>query len=398
MTDDYAPRAPALTYWMLWKQALRDAQGKEVHDAITYSYVWLADQTGHIFQGFVANFVSGLLICRLLPWLLQPVVAVPAWLCAWLAPILAVLVVVGWEVRAYRNAVDGATGEFPLGRKLLRDNAAVAAFYMVLGVVLAAVIGAVDIWMQLAAVAVALVLGLLLTPPFWVRQKMIWQKGSLPYLFRLADLQRTLGMDKARALQKLIDAGAPPNGPAPRQIVIGGPIGSGRTDIATGIGTEFAFKNAMVRYLTLGALLEFAAQVPLGDDNGPDNLDYWPWYNVQVLIIDDIGPVIAASDASGDADIERFEELLKYNLQPVLGLLGKRHTVWVFGDLQGSKQTSTKGNTLDRLAAMIAKYCNATEKALVIELMKPRPARVPRRAPDIVAETDARMAEVARAP
>jgi hypothetical protein len=268
---------------------------------------------------------------------------------------------------------------------------------MVLGVILAAVIGAVDIWMQLVAVAVALLLGLILTPPYWVRQKMIWQKGSLPYLFRLADLQRTLGMDKARALQKLIDAGAPPNGAAPRQIVIGGPIGSGRTDIATGIGTEFAFKNAMVRYLTLGSLLEFAAQVPLGDDNGPDNLDYWPWFNVQVLIIDDIGPVIAASDASGDADIQRFEELLKYNLQPILELLGKRHTVWVFGDLQGSKHTSTKGNALDQLAAMIAKYCNATEKALVIELKQQRPTPMRRPARHVVAETDARMEEVAPA-
>src|SRR5207248_6346894 len=136
---------------------------------------------------------------------------------------------------------------------------------------------------------------------------------------------------------------------------------------------EFAFKKAMVRYLTLGSLLEFAAQVPLGDDNGPDNLDYWPWYNVQVLIIDDIGPVIAASDASGDADIQRFEELLKHNLQPVLDLLAQRHTVWVFGDLQGTKHTSTKGDTLDQLAAMIAKYCKATQNALVIELKKPRP-------------------------
>jgi hypothetical protein len=390
MTDDYAPRAPALTYWQLWKQALRDAQGKEVQDAITYSYVWLADQTGHIFQGFVANFVSGLVICHLLPWLLGPLITVPAWACAWAAPVVAVLVVGGWEVRAYRNAVRTAIGQFPLDRKLLFDNAAIATFYMALGVVLAAVTGTVSVWMQVVAAVVALILGLALAPP-WVRQKMIWQKGSLPYLFRLADLQRTLGMRKARDLQKLIDDGAPPNCRAPRQIVIGGPIGSGRTDIATGIGTEFAFNKATVRYLSVGALLEFAAQVPLGDDSGPDNLNYWPWYNAQVLIIDDIGPVIAASDASGDVDIKRFEQLLKFNLEPVLGLLGKRHTVWVFGDLQGSKRTSTKGTTLDDLARMIVQYCKSTEQVLVIELRKPRPTPVRRPAHDIVDDTDARM-------
>jgi hypothetical protein len=396
MADDYAPKAPALTYCQLWKQALRDAQGKEVQDAITYSYVWLADQTGHIFQGFVANFVSGLLICHLLPWVLGlfGLTSLPAWVCGWIAPALAVLAVAGWEARAYVNAVAGATGQFPLDKKLLRDNAVVAAFYMALGVILAALIGAVDVGMQLIIVAVALILGLGLAPPFWVRQKMIWQKGSLPYLFRLADLQRTLGMHKARDLQRLIDDGAPPHCPAPRQIVIGGPIGSGRTDIATGIGTEFAFKKATVRYLSLGALLEFAAQVPLGDDSGPDNLNYWPWYNAQVLIIDDIGPVIAASDASGDADIQRFEQLLKYNLQPVLDMLAKRHTVWVFGDLQGAKHTSTKGTTLNDLARMIVKYCKSTKKALVIELSKPRPPTVRRPSREVVEDTDARMEEV----
>ena len=393
MSDDYAPRAPALTYWMLWKQALRDAQGKEVQDAITYSYVWLTDQTGHIFQGIVANFLSGLVICHLVPWLFG-LTQVPAWICVWGAPAVAVLVVGGWELRAYINAVHTATGQFPLDRKLLFDNATIATFYMALGVVLAAVTGTVEVWMQVIAAVVALVLGLALAPP-WVRQKMIWQKGSLPYLFRLADLQRTLGMRKAKALQKLIDAGAPPSCPAPRQIVIGGPIGSGRTDIATGIGTEFAFKRATVRYLSLGALLEFAAQVPLGDDSGPDNLNYWPWYNAQVLIIDDVGPVIAASDASGDADIQRFEELLKHNLQPVLDLLGKRHTVWVFGDLQGSRHTSTKSTVLDELARMIGRYCKATEKALVIELKQPRPTPVRRPSREVVHDTDARMEEVA---
>jgi hypothetical protein len=261
---------------------------------------------------------------------------------------------------------------------------------MALGVFLAAVTGAVSVCMQILAAVVALILGLALAPP-WVRQKMIWQKGSLPYLFRLADLQRTLGMRKARELQKLIDAGAPPTCDAPRHIVIGGPIGSGRTDIAAGIGTEFAFNKATVRYLSLGALLEFAAQVPLGDDSGPDNLDYWPWYNAQVLIIDDIGPVIAASDASGDADVARFEQLLKFNLAPVLDLLGKRHTVWVFGDLQGSKNTSTNGTTLDDLARMIVKYCKSTEQALVIELRQPRPTPVRRPARHVVHDTDARM-------
>lgn len=393
MSQDHSPRAPALTYWALWKQALRDAQGKEVQDAISYSYVWLADQTGHIFQGFVAHFLARLLICHALPeW-----TTVSPWTCRW-GPLMAgVGFVAAWEVRAYIFAARGATGLFPLDRQLLRENAAVATFYMALGVALAAVTGVVDVWVQIAGAVVALILGLLVAPR-WVRQKMVWQKASLPYLFRLADLQRTLGMDKARALQKLIDAGAPPDGPTPRQIVIGGPIGSGRTDIAAGIGTEFAFKGVMVRYLTLGALLEFATQAPLGDDNGPDNIDYWPWYHAQVVIIDDIGPLIAALRAAGKPDIERFEDMLRTSLKPVLELLGRRHTVWVFGDLQAAHVTGMKGSTLDELAAKIAKYCNATENALVIELRQQRPRRVRRPARQVVADTTARLEEVPPAP
>jgi pantothenate kinase-related protein Tda10 len=88
-----------------------------------------------------------------------------------------------------------------------------------------------------------------LAPP-WLRQKITWQKAALPYLFRLANAVATIDPKDAIALQSLIEGGAPPAKP-PRQVVIGGPIGSGRTSMAAGIGTEFAFKNHKVRYLSL---------------------------------------------------------------------------------------------------------------------------------------------------
>jgi hypothetical protein len=64
--------------------------------------------------------------------------------------------------------------------------------------------------------------------PGWLRQKIIWQKASLPYLFRLADVAaQTVQAEDVTVLQQLINRGAPPE----YQIVIGGPIGSGRTPI-----------------------------------------------------------------------------------------------------------------------------------------------------------------------
>ena len=67
------------------------------------------------------------------------------------------------------------------------------------------------------------------------------------------------------------------------------------------MGTEFAFKDKTVRYVSLDRLIEFASvataekQPPtFGDDLGPANIGYWPWPGSQVLVIDDIGPVLAA--------------------------------------------------------------------------------------------------------
>lgn len=44
--------------------------------------------------------------------------------------------------------------------------------------------------------------------PGWLRQKIIWQKASLPYLFRLADVAaQTVQAEDVTVLQQLIDRG-----------------------------------------------------------------------------------------------------------------------------------------------------------------------------------------------
>src|SRR5688572_17769267 len=153
------------------------------------------------------------------------------------------------------------------------------------------------IWCASCFLALAFIAVLAALP--WLRQKIVWQKAALPYLFRLADAQPAT-TDDANTLQALIDSSPPPDYPA-RQIVIGGPIGSGRTEIGAGIGTEFAFRNVSVRYLSLATLLEFATRSDnphFFDDIGPANLVYWPWTRAQVVIVDDIGPVLTGNAQS----------------------------------------------------------------------------------------------------
>ena len=356
------PRAPDISKKQLLTQFRADIYGKEVQDAVTYSYVWLADQMGHVCLGIVINFI----LTYLLKWLLGVLGLVWSWDKIGVL-LIGTAIVAFWEFCAFRSAVKSATGLFTLDRKLLRDNAIIAAAYMVLGVAIGYAFQLPEYGLR--AFLVLVLLGIL-PGAYWLRQKIIWQKAALPYLFRLADAQRTIDVKNADALQKLINEEAPPAKP-PRQVVIGGPIGSGRSGIAAGIGTEFAFKKAMVRYMSLAALLEFAALPPkplFADDLGPKNIGYWRWSEAQVIIIDDIGPLIAARDHAGTMTPEQFKQVLENGLGAIVGILAQCHTVWVLGDLRAGGDTAIKGSTLDEFAAVIAGFCRAIENALVIEL------------------------------
>jgi hypothetical protein len=225
-----------------------------------------------------------------------------------------------------------------------------------------------------AAVAVAAIV----LAPRWLRQKIIWQKAAIPFLFRLADAAPNIGSEDAKTLQSLIDAGAPPAAD-PCQIIIGGPIGSGRTSMAAGIGTEFAFKQRKVRFLGLDCLLEFAARATdsvFPDDAGPTTISYWPWSQAQVVIIDGVGPFVASNEPGREANIERFKAMLQNELGTVAGVLKQCHTVWVAGDLSPPPPREQFGTVLNEFAKAVAAYCGSSSDPLVVELDSP-PARQP---------------------
>lgn len=361
-TDPFEPTAPDITLQLLAQQFGRDIYGKEVQNASTYSYTWMADQMGHVCLGILVNFFA-------------------SWVVSWFAGprtsdllgfVLGAVGVSLWEWSAYSSAVKEATDRFPLDIKNLRNNAIIAAAYMVMGVAVGFGFHLgfhVSAWWGVGIFVAMVPVAVLAAPP-WLRQKIIWQKAALPYLFRLADAKDTIDIDTARALQKLIDAGAAPTTQAtPRQVVISGPIGSGRSALAAGIGTEFAFRKAAVRYLSLGALLEFAAATrtappppEFGDEFGPPNIRYWGWPRAQVLVIDDVGPIIAAQND----DPGQFKSLLETKLAPIAAWLARCHTVWVIGDLAGTDDTSID---IDRFADIIRTFCNGRQDPLVIELV-----------------------------
>src|SRR5690349_10063686 len=141
-TTHSGPEAPEITNKDIWTQFKIDIAGKEVQTAETYSHSWLANQFGHICLGIVLgsglSVVLGSGLSAVLPPLRLPFSLYLRF--PWdtvVGSVLAAIGVAWWEWRAYRIAVTQATGQFPLGRKLLRDNAVIAAAYMMLGVAIA---------------------------------------------------------------------------------------------------------------------------------------------------------------------------------------------------------------------------------------------------------------------
>ena len=322
---DSAPKAPSIGIKDLAWQFYHDIFGKEVQDASTYSYVWLADQMGHICIGIVLTALVGALLHLL---------AGNVFIAGPVAFVLTSAGVAVWEYLAFTAGVKKATGRFPLDQALLLQNAIIATAYMVLG----AAIGLGILLGGTLGLEIGFLVAVLgfLAAPYWLKQKIVWQKASLPYVARLSEASLTISDADAKTVQAMLDSGAPPQ-LAPRQIVIAGAIGTGRTALSIGIGTEHAFKDRSVRYLSLDELLEFAAgsdkaatPPKYDDDPGPPNILYWPWSQAQVLIVDDIGPIVES--VPGQDGPAALKALLKDRLGKIRDELKLRDTIWVLGD------------------------------------------------------------------
>ena len=379
------PTPPDIPTKFLPAQFWRDIFGKEVQSAATYSYLWMADQMGHVAIGILLQFV--------LAYLLLVVgnefgIAFLANYAGWIAVIGITGVVGFWEYRAFtvsKQKAGKTAGFFPLDQDLLKKNAVIATGYMVFGVI-------VGFGLFMGApygpvLFVVMVVVAILCSPFWLRQKITWQKASMPYLSRLADTQFDTD-DPSRIeelkevsgrIQDMIDRG--PVATGPRQIVLAGPVGSGRTPLAAGIGTEYAFKDHKVRYLAFNNLLEVADQhsdrpdarfPPIGSW-GPKNIFYWPWFEAEVLVIDDISPIIGAAMRDDDG---AFEAILETGLTTIRQLLSDRVTVWVFGEDSDDlklKMTQCDRQLLETYCRNIQDFCGSPDQPpLVLHLPYPK--------------------------
>lgn len=344
---------PKFNWRDILHQIYLDLVDKEVQSAATYSYLWLADQAGHVCIGIVCHFIIYFLLSFVISSIIPATYSggeITHITIGIVTLCICCIIFVLFELKAYSSVKKRATGLFPLNRRGLKLNALTATFYLGLGAFVGlsfqlALIGLgfrafgepIQANMPLFLFGICLFLFALLNfiwpIRFWLTQKIIWQKAGLPYLYRLANMPHTLLQDDADTIYEILDQPAPPHSPA-RQIVIHGPPDSGRTQLAAGIGTEFAFRGRKVRYLTFEKfkeLLENNTQY-----SGPRNINYWPWEKSQILIIDDVTPY-ADEERKYDETMHQFTSQLKNHHRPNLTPLSHCHTVWILGNNKHEK-------------------------------------------------------------
>lgn len=368
---DETPGPPVIEAADIRHQIKVDLIDKEVQSAATYSYLWMADQMGHIGIGLLIAAVAGALVSifgALSVWW--------HWLVA--AALLGAIPALK-EVKDFHKFNVGANRYFAVDRKLLIRNATTATLYMLAGLLIGVVVAmplplvsalapwtwtilGIDIAISpamLVRTAIVVAIGALALSGawWWLRQKIVWQKAALPYLSRLSRVEVAFAPaappvsdDPGPTIEAYI-AGASKvdGGTTERPLLLLGPLGVGKTDLAAAIGTEAAFAGAKVRYVPFSKLAQSAlaqrathgrgpyagpierVQAIDAADAGPPNILYWQWRRAQLVIIDDIRPGLGERDyITLEEFCERFAEDRKLGADG-LGTLRRRRSVWVIG-------------------------------------------------------------------
>ena len=136
-----------------------------------------------------------------------------------------------------------------------------------------------------------------------------------------------------------------PAGAAPKiadHLVIAGPLDSGKSSLAAGIGTEFAFRMGIGRYTTLVKLLQSVIRQDgqVDEPEFDDGRILWPWQTSNLLIVDDVD-VLSDHKPGSSTKVTKERQIAKSRVDTLkaeipndlLDALKYRRTLWVVGDI-----------------------------------------------------------------
>jgi hypothetical protein len=359
----------------VFDQVVRDLFGKDVQDTATFSYEWTADQFGHFALGFEITIVL-------------------SWIASWrgyhggrVGFWIGLAVVLGFVLKEaddfYREWTKAreARSVFKFNGLELFYNTFTAVYYIAMGALVAG-FGLLDPFCGLIAVVVSIPLAVGMAYA-WLRRKLVFQQAGLPYLYRLANFPNEIDTTAAKFIVRLSKPARADAAPTVGEhLIVAGPLDSGKSSLAVGIGTEFAIRMGIGRYTTLAKLL----QAVLKDDQWDkpefdDGRILWPWQTSELLIVDDVDVLSdhipgTATDVTGERQIAqvRLGQLATRIPAPLRAALKSRRTVWVVGDVDDGE--------LSRWQEMIAHVIGVgAERVMTFKFAKKLAALDPKRPP-----------------
>src|SRR5262245_34133558 len=340
-------------------QARHDLFGtKDVQDAITATYVWMADQLGHITLGLGPTMALCWIVTLLWP---DPSAAATRWRYLIFVLIGVVLFAV-WiykEVQDLRETEKRAGKIFPFDSADVIWNIKTALLYFGIGGL--AGIAVFISWKLLVMVVLLALWPALAVAYWWLRRKLAFQQANLPYLYRLANFPSPLDRELVTEVSDLANLqnrrvwlsrvliGNDPVircTPQLRHLLIVGPLGAGKTSLCVGIGTEFAFALGRGRYLSAAKLVQLVVddQTHPGTPDFDDGRILWHWKDCDLLLVDDVDAGAKSGGDYGPSGVatrlvtpDVFVAALSCHSATPLAWLGPRRSVWVLGDPTGAE-------------------------------------------------------------
>lgn len=329
---------PCVTPLQLLKQAWCDWTDKEVQAGYTWTYIWMANQMGHLTLGLLSVFSIYLLewlrsllnagYCRYFNCASMPIPPQNYHFVPYVAAGIWALKEY-LDVQAAKRAAAKNPNHFPPDLTDLWRDAGTAVYFLWSGILL----GSLGLFAPRFAVPAflgLLLIGVVVFAWYWLIRKFCFQRAQLPFLSRLADFSSKFSSGQGRigVREVLQFVSVQPLGL--QHILVFGKPNTGRSTLAVAIATERCFDVHPCRYFTWAKFLEL--NIPHQNTSVPteDQTKVWPWKKSDIVVLDD---VFVRSDVKFPNDCQRVQEGIRALAPDAICGLRARHVVWVLGPL-----------------------------------------------------------------